>query len=194
MKHEQQLQTAIHIDSFQVDISTTAEGHLALDITSTNAPTEHILFTAPPTLEHVVFRQQQKEHREGEILALPPPAIPEQQPASSHNEKENERLKITGTVKTIHGLAQTPKKKETVFRFTVEDSNNNVERRIAAFGMIATILADPATHLTSGEAISMIAWKHLNTVHIKNEPQEITEWYPSLVKYRGQTIQNKAKK
>ena len=196
MSHEQQPRTAIHLDSFQVEISTTAEGHLALDITSSDAPTEHILFTAPPTLEHVVFRQQQGEHKGDETSLLSPPLIPEQQPLPSQKETEkvNERLKITGTVKTIQGLAQTPKKKETVFRFTVEDTQNNVERRIAAFGMIATTLAAPETELTSGEAISMIAWKHVNTIHIKNEPQEITEWYPSLVKYKGQTIQNKAKK
>lgn len=191
MAHEQQPRTSIHIDQFQVNVGTTEEGYLALDITSTEAPTEHILFTVPPSLEHVIFRQQQREHKEKDRVSFPVPVTPEQhlQPP----QKENERLKIVGTVNTIHGLAETPKKKETVFRFTVQDTQNNVERSIAAFGTIATMLAEPATQLRSGENIMMIAWKHVNTIHVKNEQQEITEWYPSLVNYHGKTIQNKRK-
>jgi hypothetical protein len=98
-------------------------------------------------------------------------------------EKKGKPTKITGIIKAVEALTRTKKQAIPKLFFTVDDTVNQVERRLLAFGSIAVALASPETNLQLHEPITLFAHKHLNQIHISGQKREVEDWYVQSALY-----------
>lgn len=98
-------------------------------------------------------------------------------------EAEKKPVKLTGKITSVGKLTETKKQKQPMLLFTLHDETNHVERRAVAFDTIAQRLAAPETGLQPDEPITLFAWKHINTVHIQGQVQEVEDWYVQKAVY-----------
>jgi hypothetical protein len=105
--------------------------------------------------------------------------------------------KISGNIRELGQLGKTKKQETPMLFFSVWDSENNMERRMIAFGIVAEQLASPDTDLQPEEDITLYAHKHINKVHVRGKEKEVEDWYVQAAVYhekRYEKPRNKRKK